>query len=306
MKIQQLKCFLAVEKYRSFSMAADSLFMAQSALSKQILSLEDELGAQLFERHSHKVGLTQAGEKIYSHAHWIVDEHEKLLESLNLLLDISSNKITLSVPYDMSHFSIADMIIAFEQTHPEVVAESHENSHEKMIYYMENHRTDFAVGFQDFWPRSKRFTLSPLLQDPLVLVMHKDHPFAERKEILLSAASQELFCLPREDTNFFRLFQGLCNNAGFSPNLTLSDVRISTIKKYISQGMRLTMTSLLRASNYFIEEHFAIVPLAEAPSLTLSLLSRNEYQKKHNTEFIRHAEQYYSELQKTLFSTVRS
>lgn len=294
MKIQQLQCFLAVERYKSFSRAADSMFMTQSALSKQILALENELGVILFDRRIHKLKLTQAGEKIYAHAIWIVGEHEKLLESLRFLEDISAKKLALSVPYDMSHYGIADMVIDFEREHPTTVAESHECSHEVMVYNLENRLTDVAIGFQEFWPQSERFVVFPLCRDPLMLVMHKTHPLAQRAEILLSQAERELFCLPREDTDFFRLFQKLCTAAGFSPNLTLSDVRISTIKRYIQHGMRLTMTSKLRAEHVFPETDFRAVPMAGAAPLTLALLLRREQTGETCRAFAAHAESYYT------------
>ncbi len=64
MELRQLKGFLAVAEYLSFSRAAEKLYISQSALSEQIKQLEEELGAPLFRRSSHRVVLTEAGERL--------------------------------------------------------------------------------------------------------------------------------------------------------------------------------------------------------------------------------------------------
>lgn len=61
MNTVQLECFLAVAEYLNFSRAAESLKITQPAVSHQITSLEDELGARLFIRTSKNVTLTEAG-----------------------------------------------------------------------------------------------------------------------------------------------------------------------------------------------------------------------------------------------------
>lgn len=294
MKIIWLRCFLAVERYRNFSTAADSLFMTQSALSKQIQSLEKELEVQLFDRSTHTIKLTQAGEKIVLHAKWIVGQEERMLHDLADMKSIASNKISLAAPYGMSYYDITDMVISFERDHPGIVAETHEKDHDFMMYSLDNHIVDFCIGYQGFWPQSERHIIYPLLQDNLVIVMSKNHPLSSLEQITIGEAQNEMFCLPREESGFFNLFIGLCNEAGFYPRLTLSDVRISTIKRYLSYGMRLTVTSNLRASIYFQEEHFLRIPIRGAPIITLALAARNERLSSMHQEFIVHAQNWYA------------
>ena len=64
----QLKSFLAIARYRSFTAAADQLYISQSALSQQMKSLEQELGFTLFDRGSRQLALTEAGRSFYRNA----------------------------------------------------------------------------------------------------------------------------------------------------------------------------------------------------------------------------------------------
>lgn len=293
MKIDWLRCFLAVEKYRNFSVAADSLFMTQSSLSKQLKSLEEELDLQLFERSTHVVKLTQAGEKVIPHAQWIVGENDRMRHDLDDLKIISRNKISLAAPFGMSYYDITDMVIDFEQKHPNIIAETHEKDHDYMIYFLDSHIVDFCIGYQEFWANPERYCIYPLYEDSIVIVLDRSHPMASLKEFTLADAQDTMFCLPREDSGFFQLFLGMCNDAGFSPRLTLSDVRISTIKRYINYGMRLTVTSALRASIYFKDPSFCHITIKGAPTITLVLATRNERLDPLQKEFITHAQRWY-------------
>ena len=64
MEIRQLKYFVKTAETLNFSEAAKSLFITQSTLSHQIRQLELELNAQLFQRDSHSVSLTEVGEEL--------------------------------------------------------------------------------------------------------------------------------------------------------------------------------------------------------------------------------------------------
>ncbi len=297
MKTAWLKCFLAIEKYRSFSEAAESLFLSQSALSKQLKALEDELNVQLFDRSTHTIHLTQAGEKIISPAQRIIAEEERMVHELADLQMIHSNRLSLAAPPGMSYYHITDMVIQYELTHPQTIAETHEKEHNVMLYCLNNHIVDFCIGYADFWTDLERYCIYPLYEDSLVVVMNRHSPFADMDTFLLEAAKDAMFCLPREETGFFQLFLDLCGKAGFSPRLTLSDVRTSTIKRYISHGMRLTVTSALRAKTYFHEADFTYLPIKDAPDIQLALATRSEHLPHQYREFISHAQRWYQKLQ---------
>jgi len=300
MKTNWLKCFLAIEKYRSFSEAAESLFLSQSGLSKQLKALEDELGVQLFDRSTHTIHLTQAGEKIISPAQRILGEEERMIHNLADLKTIHSNRLSLAAPLGMSYYHITDMVINYELTHPQTIAETHEKEHNVMLHCLNNHIVDFCIGYSDFWTDREQYYIYPLYEDSLVIVMNHSHPFADMEEFQLEESKNVMFCLPREETGFFQLFLELCGHAGFSPRLTLSDVRTSTIKRYISHGMRLTVTSALRAETYFQNPEFKCLPIKGAPTIQLSLATRNEHMRLEQREFISHVQKWYQKKQFTI------
>ena len=76
MELKQIRAFMAVAQWGSFSKAAESMYLSQSALSKQIAALEDSMGARLFQRDKHAVRLTDAGRAFLPMAGDLLDRAE--------------------------------------------------------------------------------------------------------------------------------------------------------------------------------------------------------------------------------------
>src|SRR5512137_2591980 len=79
MEIRQIQYFLSIVDTGSFSAAADEHYISQSSLSKMIISLEKELGVQLFDRSKRRVSLTEAGNAFLKHARLLNAENKSLL-----------------------------------------------------------------------------------------------------------------------------------------------------------------------------------------------------------------------------------
>ena len=90
MTIHQLQSFLAVAEKQSFTAAADTLYISQSALSQQIRQLEHQLGFQLFDRSTRQVTLTEAGRSFYRNAQQLQALYAHALSEGQQLQQLSS------------------------------------------------------------------------------------------------------------------------------------------------------------------------------------------------------------------------
>ncbi len=80
MKIEKLYYFLSVAKHKNFTKAAQECHIAQPAVSKQMLSLEKELGFELFQRKNRRVELTDAGQEFYQSISCLIEEYESSIQ----------------------------------------------------------------------------------------------------------------------------------------------------------------------------------------------------------------------------------
>ena len=291
MRIENLLCFKVVQHYMSFTEAAEHLFMSQSALSKQIRTLENELGITLFDRGHSLIRLTPAGEQISIHIEAILDEYERMCLSAKQYQNIDQ-KLRIATLYEMAQYGITDIIVAFEQNEPDFHIESKECEHKNMLALLETNQTDIVIGYQEFWPKVFPYQCVPLRKDKLVLVINHNHPLAKYDTINLADAKDERFCFPLEDSSLFNFFKDSCIRSGFVPRLTQSDVRLGTIRYYIKEGMRVTIQPSTRAENSFTGNEFRIIALHDAPVLTLSIAADKAKLSKIGNRFFDFAESF--------------
>jgi DNA-binding transcriptional LysR family regulator len=286
LRIENFLCFKAIKHYMNFTEAAESLYMSQSALSKQIRNMEDVLGVTLFERGHSIIRLTPAGEQVAIHIEAILNEYEHMCLSAKHYQNIE-NKLRIATLFEMAQYGITDMIVTFEKKESDFHIESRECEHNNMLDLLETNQTDIVIGYQEFWPKLFAYTSVPLRKDRLVLIVNQHHPLAKYDTIELAAAKDERFCFPQEDSSLFKFFKDSCIAAGFVPRLTQSDVRLSTIRYYIRDGMRVTLQPYIRAMNSFIGSEFRIIELHDAPILTLSIIADDAKLSRTGKEFFK-------------------
>lgn len=134
--------------------------------------------------------------------------------------------------------------------------------------------SDIAIIYSEFLP-SDNYHIYPLLKDELVLVINKNHPIADRKEVNLSEVSSETFIFLSDDPIFYNFCVNECIKSGFTPHIHHANVRLITIINYILKGLRASLL-LKKWVDYLNEPNIRIVRLKDRPTLTLSIITRNE------------------------------
>jgi len=120
-EIRHLRYFIAVAELRNFTRAAESTFVAQSALSQQIKRLEDELGGALFVRGRHGVDLTPIGEVLLPHARRAVADVDLALSEVRAHLGLEKGTLSLGlIQTGDSSGEVVGSLRRFNDGHPEI------------------------------------------------------------------------------------------------------------------------------------------------------------------------------------------
>lgn len=120
MELRTLKYFLTVAHEGNMTRAAKVLFVTQPALSRQLKGLEDELGAQLFDRKSHTLELTEAGKQLARRAEEIVSLAERTAAEFSDTDPIISGDVYIGVGESYTSRFIAQVVRRVQQEHPQV------------------------------------------------------------------------------------------------------------------------------------------------------------------------------------------
>ncbi len=148
MLFKQMQYFISIIKNNSFTEAAEENYISQSAISQAIKSLEDELGVKLFQRKNRGFTLTSAGEYFYKQSLIIVDEIDRIKQSI-VRISTQKNDV-LRIGYIISYcgFEIRNAIVKFSEIYPDIDIEIHTGNHEELYELIRNDKIDIIINDQ--------------------------------------------------------------------------------------------------------------------------------------------------------------
>lgn len=193
MELQQLRYAVAIAEEQSFTRAAQRCFVVQSALSRQIKSLESELGVRLFARTSRKVEVTPAGEAFVEQARLCLQAAERAKASAAAAHGDIRGSLTIGVIPTVTAVDIAAVLGAFRRSYPEVGVHVRTGGSDEFLRRIAAGELD--VGFlglaEGVTPRGVQ--TRELSQERLVAVLSEGHRLAGRRRLRLKDLADEPF-----------------------------------------------------------------------------------------------------------------
>ncbi len=194
MEIRTLRYFLAVAREENMSRAAEILHVTQPSLSKQLKSLEEELGKKLFTRHSFSIKLTDEGLLLRNRAEDLVRMADKIEQEFVSLDDISGGDLFLGLAESYQLRFLARSIKDFKQTYPNLHYHITSGDTEQIAEKLDKGLLDFLVLVEQ--PDSKKYEYIEFPQtDTWGLIIPVSDPLAKKKAIRLDDLKDlPLFC----------------------------------------------------------------------------------------------------------------
>jgi LysR family transcriptional regulator, transcription activator of glutamate synthase operon len=259
MEIEQLKYFLAVVKYKSFSIAAHELSISQSSLSKRIKALEDELGAELINRSTKTV--TLFGEELIKFSEDVIDKYDNLKLKIRKYSNLEEGHITLGMSQIANCQGLIGLVATFQKEHPGIKISLVEKKTKDLIKLLRDNKIDAAFILTNS-TEDTCLKVYPLIKDEYVLVTDIKHHLAKNEFINLSEASSEKFILLDHNSGMHDAPVEACKKAGFMPSILHESNQIDTILDFVSQGMGVSLL-MHNSVNYYGHHGVKIVRLKE-------------------------------------------
>jgi len=181
MNLKALRCCVEISRQGSFTKAAQSLHIAQPALSMAVTRLEEELGVMLFNRAGRQVHPTSEGARFLARVECALHELDTARQELRDLVDLHSGEVRLGVPPMFGLNYLPTLLSAFRQRYPGITMTVVEGSADDISKQLERREIDLALL------ESRRVTPAwesvMLGEDEMVLCMHTDHPLATRPHL---------------------------------------------------------------------------------------------------------------------------
>ena len=208
MEIRTLRYFLAVAREENMSRAAEILHVTQPTLSKQIRSLEEELGKKLFTRHSFSISLTDEGVLLRNRAEDLVSMADKIEQEFVSLDDISGGELYLGLAESFQIRYLARVIRDFKMRYPDLHYHITSGDTEQIAEKLDKGLLDFLVLAE--LPDSRKYEYLPFPEnDVWGLIIPSDDPLAEKETITVSdLKGLPLFCSDQSWKNEIRTWAG--------------------------------------------------------------------------------------------------
>lgn len=243
MELRQLRQFVVLAESKSFRLAAERLFMAQPPLSIAIKKLEEEIGAQLFERSARGVKLTPAGEAALIDARRCLRDAEQFAESARSVDSGSAGELHIAFISSVTFGLLPRIVRQFREHFPDVRLVLHEANNKEAFDGISSGSFDLAFIRQPALPPSG-VGMQPVEKDHLCLAVPSAHRLAHRKTINMADVAEEAFIgyLPSQ------LGGGLsaaCNAVfrehQIRPTYTQSAVQVSTVIGLVEGGLGIAL-----------------------------------------------------------------
>lgn len=236
MDIQNLQAFISVSETRSFSKAAEKLFITQPAVSKRVSSLEQSLNAQLFDRIGKHVQLTEAGEALLPRARNILAE---LAESRRVINDLSgqvAGALRLGTSHHIGLHRLPPVLRAYTAEYPAVDLDIQFMDSEDACEAVMKGELELAIATlpeQAF----DNLTTKIIWHDPLCIMTSKNHPLAQMQTIELQQLIEHAAILPSQSTFTRALLEQALGLNTRKLKIAMETNYLETIKMMVSIGI---------------------------------------------------------------------
>lgn len=217
MDVRNLAAFVEVVRRGGFSRASASLHLSQSAVSKAVKAIEEELGQPVLLRLGRTVALTDAGRVVFERAQAVLSVLHSIEEEVAEVGAVRRGHLRLGIPPMVGGAFFPPVLSEYRTAYPGVVLDLREVGARTVEALVSD--GDIEAGATVLPTDRKVFEVVPLMLDVLRVVLHPRSPLARRRSVALRELEHVPFVLYREDFALHKHILDACRRAGFAPTI---------------------------------------------------------------------------------------
>lgn len=249
LELRQLQYFVKVAQKQHVTRAAEELHVAQSAVSRQIHQLEEELGANLFVPKGRNVQLTPVGRLFLSRVEEILNDLDQAVCEVKEFLDPEAGEIRLGFPHSLGVNMVPTLVSIFRRQHPNVRFRFRQGKYKMLIETLMRGEIDLAL-ISPFPENHPRLSGQKLLTEELYAILPPNHRLAKHESIRLEKLKAESFVVFSEGYSLRKIVMDACTQAGFKPRISFEGEETDTIRGLVVAGMGVSLLPDMALSNY--------------------------------------------------------
>lgn len=233
-ELAQLEAFLQVARHRSFSRAAEALFLTQPSVTARIQTLERELGERLFERTGRSVTLTDAGVAFMPHAQRALTAVQEGVDAIEAVRHGDVGSIRVGASSSIATYALPRVIKRFRSARPRVHIHLSTGSTEEVIERLLASEIHVAITRLTQHPEIEAVHL---YNDDLTLVVPPGHAFARRGRVAVSEVGREPFLFFERSSSYHSLVYSMFLRVGVVPESVMELDSLEATKHMVGAGL---------------------------------------------------------------------
>ncbi|GGD69026.1 LysR family transcriptional regulator [Emticicia aquatilis] len=241
MDFRTIEHFLKLSETLNFRKAADEIYIAQPALSRQIMALEEELGVVLFDRNKRNVALTTAGEYFKEECERILEDFERVKQRTFQIHKGEGGEIKIAHSSSSMQFLLPNILAKIQAEMPLMKTNLNETTNIYGINALINRTIDVAFGPNMIVP--KELNTRTIYVENFVILLPQNHRLDENNFESLAQLADENFILPprNESSGYVESLEALCQSYGFIPKVAYQSGNSNTVLRLVEAGLGISI-----------------------------------------------------------------
>ncbi len=281
MDLRQLRFFAEVARLESFTKAAESLHIAQPAVSIAIRNLEAGLGVTLLNRQGKKVTLTAEGEAFLGHAREILARMLAAEREMQERRGLEKGEVRVGIPTQLGSYYFPRIFVDFKKRYPQLRFSVYEYGTRRIGELLAQGALELGVIVTQDAPEN--LEVHPFLQEEMVACVPLEHPFAGQAAVRHEEFAREPLVLFEEGYFHREVVAQVSRHAGVSPTIIFETNLIPLLKSLVREGFGIT--TFLRMVTHG-DPDLAAVPFTPPISFELGIAwKKNTFLSQANRAF---------------------
>lgn len=240
----QLASLTKLVEYRNFTHAARASGVSQPTMHRAARTLEQTLGATLFEKTSYGVVPTREAEKLARRAHRAFVEISQARADIDALRGRESGSTVIGAMPLARSFLLPSALIQFTREYPEHAVSIMEGTYEHLLAALQSGQADFLIGALRDLRISAGIVQEHLFDDPLSIVVRAQHPLARRRKLTANDLSSYPWIAPRAASPLRVHFDALFNELGIEPPHSCIECNsLGAARAFLMEGDHMMLSS---------------------------------------------------------------
>jgi DNA-binding transcriptional LysR family regulator len=263
MEFYQLTYFLAAAQTQNFRRAAELCLVAQSALSRQIAALENELEVELFTRRKKRVTLTPAGQEF---SLYVRNAMEQLQEGQQFLTELRAGQrgtILIGCIESLATALLPSLFASFHQSYPHIRLKVRVNHTDELITLVEQGEVELGL-ILDPKQQSELLIVKELFRQPLHLLVSAQHPLVQSKipAVTLEQIITEPLLVLDETSRMGQITKRILAQRGLPIHPLVEIESVEGLKEMVRQGIGVTLTLPALIRPYQVGNDLMLLPIS--------------------------------------------